>query len=55
MYSECGKQLVLADKELRDAAKGLDQNFLLQYGTDKTIKCIFTVPDGPWMNDCPKR
>ena len=52
--SERGSQLVAADRELRDAVKGLDQNCLFHYGVNKAIKCIFTTPNGPWRNGCSK-
>ena len=52
VYSDCGSQLVAADKELRNTIKDLDQSRLFEFGANKGIKWEFTAPDGPWRNGC---
>lgn len=37
MYSDSGSLLAADDKKLRYAVKGIDQNFLLECGADKSI------------------
>ena len=52
IFSDPGSQLVSASKELRDIIKGLDEEKLAKFGTDKGTKWTFSPPDSPWQNDC---
>lgn len=52
VWSDCGSQLVAADKELRDMIKGFDKEKLKEFGADKGLKWHFSPPDAQWHNGC---
>ena len=52
IWSDCGTQLVAANKELRDAVKGFDQEKIREYGAEKGLQWHFSPPGAPWYNGC---
>ena len=52
IWSDCGSQLIAADKELREMIKGFDKQQLIEYGAEKGINWHFSPPDAPWYTGC---
>lgn len=52
LFSDCGSQLVAADKELKAVIKDLDQNQLREFGVENGLEWKFTAADAPWQNGC---
>lgn len=47
MISDCGSQLVAANKEMRDVVRSINQERLKELGADMGLHWNFTTPDGP--------
>ena len=45
IYSDCGSQLVKAEKEIRN-------HKIMQYGVEKGLTWHFSTPTAPWKNGC---
>ena len=52
IFSDCGSQLVAADKELKAVIRGLDENQLREFGAEQGLEWKFTAADAPWQNGC---
>ena len=48
LYSDCGSQLVGAEKELRNVWLKLDQTAMVRKGTENGMCWKFGAPDSPW-------
>ena len=52
VWSDCGTQIVAADKELRQMVKNFDKQRLVEFGAERGINWNFSPPDAPWYNGC---
>ena len=52
MFSDRGTQLRAADKELKEAAAGLDESVLTEFSCNNAFEWEFCSPDAPWQNGC---
>ena len=53
IYSDCGSQMVMADKNLKDLITDWDCNKLTTFGSNEGIEWSFTKSaDAPWENGC---
>ena len=52
MFSDRGSQLRAADKELKEAAAGLDESVLTEFSCNNAFEWEFCSPDAPWQNGC---